>query len=155
VVIATIYGHTSGSVVNIDYEPFIGETNITVIVNDFGLGELADTVQFLLTIQGDLFLDEEPIPDKFSLGRAYPNPFNPVVTIPFTIEKPRDVSIHIYDISGRRVNTILQNQFLHPGLYHNNWDGSNDQSKNVATGTYIIQITSGTELLHQKITFIK
>ena len=154
-VTATIYGHTPGSVVNIEYEPFIGETNITVTVNDFGLGELADTVQFLLTVQGDLFLDDEPIPDKFSLGNAYPNPFNPVVTIPFTIEKPRDVSIHIFDISGRKINTILQNHFLHPGLYHKNWYGSNNQGRNVSTGTYIIQIASGTELHHQKITFIK
>jgi flagellar hook assembly protein FlgD len=102
-----------------------------------------------------LLLDNESVPEIYSLGHAYPNPFNPVVTIPFTIEKPRDVSIHIFDISGRRVNTILQNQFLPPGLYHKNWAGSNDQGRNVSTGTYIIQITSGTELLHQKITFIK
>jgi hypothetical protein len=154
-VTATIYGHTPGSVVNIEYEPFIGETNITVTVSDFGLGELADTVQFLLTVQGGLLLDDGPIPDKFSLGYAYPNPFNPVVTIPFTIDKPRDVSIHIFDISGRKVNTILQDQFLHPGLYHKNWNGCNYQGRHVSTGTYIIQIASETELHHQKITLIK
>ena len=140
---------------NIEYEPFIGESNITVTVSDFGLGELADTVQFLLTVQGDLLLDDGPIPDKFSLGHAYPNPFNPVVTIPFTIDKPRDVSIHIFDISGRKVNTILQDQFLHPGLYHKNWNGCNYQGRHVSTGTYIIQIASETELHHQKITLIK
>ena len=152
---ATIYGHTPGSVVNIEYEPFTGETNITVMVNDFGLGELADTVQFLLTVQGELFLDDEAIPDKFSLGQAYPNPFNPVVTIPFTIEKPRELSIHIFDISGRKINTILRNQFLHPGLYHKNWNGFNYQGRHVSTGTYIIQVASETELHHQKITLIK
>ena len=151
----TIYGHTPGSVVNIEYEPFIGETNITVTVSDFGLGELADTVQFLLTVQGDLLLDDGTIPDKFSLGHAYPNPFNPVVTIPFTIEKPRDVSIHIFDISGRKVSTIFQDQFFHPGLYHKNWKGFNYQGRHVSTGTYIIQIASETELHHQKITLIK
>ena len=154
-VTATIYGHTPGSVVNIEYEPFIGETNITVTVSDFGLGELADTVQFLLTVQGELFLDDEAIPDKFSLGQAYPNPFNPVVTIPFTIEKPRELSIHIFDISGRKINTILRKQFFHPGLYHKNWNGFNYQGRHVSTGTYIIRMVSETELHHQKITFVK
>ena len=154
-IVATVYGHTSGSVVNIDYEPFIGETNITVTVNDFGLGEMADSIQFLLTIQGDLSLESEPVPKKFFLGQAYPNPFNPFVTIPFAIEKPRDVSIHIFDISGRKINTIFQNQFLYPGLYHKKWDGTNENGENVSTGTYIIQIVSGTEMHNHKITFIK
>ena len=76
---ATIYGHTSGSLINIDYEPFIGTTSISVIVNDFGFGELSDTVQFSLQIQGELMSEEEPLPRLFQISNTYPNPFNPVI----------------------------------------------------------------------------
>mgnify|MGYP001157368313 FL=1 len=154
-VIATIYGHTPGSVVNIEYEPFIGETNIIVTVNDFGLGELADTVQFLLTIQGDLFLDEKPIPDKFSLGHAYPNPFNPVITIPFTIERLRNISILIFDIGGHLVKTLTQNETISPGNYQRVWNGTNNLGQTISSGTYFIQISSNHNIFHQKITYIK
>jgi len=154
-VVATIYGHTPGSVVNIEYEPFIGETNITVTVNDFGLGELADTVQFLLTIQGDLFLDDKPIPDKFSLGHAYPNPFNPVITIPFTIERLRNISILIFDIGGHLVKTLTQNETISPGNYQRVWNGTNNLGQTISSGTYFIQISSNHKVFHQKITYIK
>ena len=152
---STIYGHTSESVVNIEYEPFFGQTNISVIVNDFGLGELSDTVQFLLTIQEALALDDENIPYKFSLGAPYPNPFNPIVSIPFTLEKQRNISIHIFDISGRIINTIVQDQIFNSGNYQKKWDGSNYKGKPVSTGTYIIQIISESEFQNQKITYIK
>ena len=152
---STIYGHTSESVVNIEYEPFFGQTNISVIVNDFGLGELSDTVQFLLTIQEALALDDENIPYKFSLGAPYPNPFNPIVIIPFTLEKQRNISIHIFDISGRIINTIVQDQIFNSGNYQKKWDGSNYKGKPVSTGTYIIQIISESEFQNQKITYIK
>jgi hypothetical protein len=154
-VVATIYGHTPGSVVNIEYEPFIGETNITVTVNDFGLGELADTIQFLLTIQGDLFLDDKPIPDKFSLGHAYPNPFNPVITIPFTIERLRNISILIFDIGGHLVKTLTQNETISPGNYQRVWNGTNNLGQTISSGTYFIQISSNHKVFHQKITYIK
>jgi len=151
----TVYGQTSGSIVTIGYEPFLGETGITVIVNDFGLGELSDSVHFILTVQSDLSIADGSIPEKFSLGTAYPNPFNPLINIPFSIEKPRYLSIHIFDIAGRKVNTITTNQFFQAGIYKKIWDGYSHQGKNVSSGTYIIQITSEKNIYNQKITYIK
>ena len=46
-VIPNIYGHSSGSVVNIDYEPFIGTTEIEIIVNDFGIVNYRTQLPFL------------------------------------------------------------------------------------------------------------
>ena len=73
---ATIHGHTSGSVINIDYEPYVGTTEIEIVVNDFGIGELSDTASFYLTIGGNLANDMDTYPRNFELKNAYPNPFN-------------------------------------------------------------------------------
>ena len=67
--------------VSIDYEPFIGITEIEIIVNDFGIGELADTVHFTLTIEENLSNGKEIFPRRFELINAYPNPFNPSITL--------------------------------------------------------------------------
>ena len=152
---ATIYGHTSGSVVNIDYEPFIGTTNITVIVNDFGLGELSDTVQFSLQIQGELLADEEPLPRRFQISNAYPNPFNPVITIDFEIDRPRNVSMHLFDVRGRKIRTIFEDRTFQPGHFQEKWYGRNDGGIQVSNGVYMVQFISDNKRLERKITFIK
>ena len=152
---ATIYGHTSGSVVNIDYEPFIGTTNITVIVNDFGLGELSDTVQFSLQIQGELLADAEPLPRRFQISNAYPNPFNPVITIDFEIDRPRNVSMHLFDVRGRKIRTIFEDRTFQPGHFQEKWYGRNDGGIQVSNGVYMVQFISDNKRLERKITFIK
>ena len=117
-VVGTVYGHTSGSVINIDYEPFIGTSTITVIVNDFGLGELSDTTQFSLTIANDLLTKSNLIPKEFKINRLYPNPFNPIININFDIDKPRNVSISIVDIVGREIKNILKNKLMNTGNFN-------------------------------------
>ena len=152
---STLYGHTSGSLVLLDYEPFIGTSTISVIVNDFGLGELADTIQFQLTILDGLDILSNSIPDKFSLGESYPNPFNPQINIPFTIEKTRTISIFIYDIGGHLVKTLIQNKLISPGYHQQIWNGTNTLGQAISSGTYIIQISSNQKIFNQKVTYIK
>ena len=102
---ATIHGHSSGSVINIDYEPYVGTTEIEIIVNDFGIGELSDTASFYLTIEENLANDIDIYPRNFELKTAYPNPFNPTITIEFEIERQRNVSAFVYNINGEKVKT--------------------------------------------------
>ncbi len=66
------------------------------------------------------------IPKQFSLSQNYPNPFNPTTKIQFSISpsKGMDVKLIIYDVLGREVATLV-NQQLKPGSYEVEWDGSN------------------------------
>jgi len=79
------------------------------------------------------------IPNEYSLGQNYPNPFNPVTKIKFDIpllpakpqawrgvdaEGRRGVSIIIYDILGREIE-VLVNEQLNPGSYEIDFDGTN------------------------------
>ena len=154
-IIPTIHGHTPGSVINIDYEPYIGTTEIEIIVNDFGIGELSDTVSFSLTIEQNLANDMDTYPRNFELKNAYPNPFNPTVTIEFEIEKKRKVSAYIYNINGEKVKTLFKNQNFNVGHHSMKWHSTNDLGYKVSNGIYFIQMISENTLLKRKIIFVK
>jgi hypothetical protein len=69
------------------------------------------------------------ITDKFILSQNYPNPFNPATKIRFDIpsfvkSQTSNVKLMIYDILGREVITLV-NQQLQPGTYEVTWDASN------------------------------
>lgn len=73
------------------------------------------------------------IPDKSSLGMAYPNPFNPVTLIPLQLSEPSDVSLRVYDTTGRLVATLSSGIRLPAGQHAFQWDASG-----FASGVYFL-----------------
>jgi uncharacterized delta-60 repeat protein len=74
------------------------------------------------------------IPDNFMLSQNYPNPFNPVTNIKFGIPKAGNVRLIIYDINGREVNRLI-NQNLNAGYYTADFNASN-----LASGVYFYRL---------------
>jgi len=70
----------------------------------------------------------------FKLMQAYPNPFNPTANIPFDLGRPYHVKLVVYDVNGRVVTTLVD-QNLTPGHYSYQFNGVN-----LASGTYYYQI---------------
>jgi photosystem II stability/assembly factor-like uncharacterized protein len=64
------------------------------------------------------------IPSSFSLQQNYPNPFNPTTNIKFAIPKNEFVKITVFDILGKELETLVNEQ-LQPGTYETNWNASN------------------------------
>ena len=58
--------------------------------------------------------------DDFILETAYPNPFNPSVTIPFILHKDADVRLSIYDLRGELVD-VLSDGYRNSGVYTIQW----------------------------------
>ena len=79
----------------------------------------------------------QDIPSSYALSQNYPNPFNPSTTINFSIPANRFVSLKIYDIIGREIATLV-NQNLSPGYYTVRWNASGYSS-----GVYFYQLRSG------------
>jgi len=77
------------------------------------------------------------VPARYELMQNYPNPFNPKTDIRFQISDFGFATLKIYDILGREVTTLL-NENLHPGTYHITWDASAQPS-----GVYYYRLTSG------------
>jgi flagellar hook assembly protein FlgD len=67
------------------------------------------------------------MPTEFSLSPAYPNPFNPVTTLSFALPKESDVSILIYNIQGRLVETLTDSK-LEIGYHSVIWNANHHAS---------------------------
>ncbi len=86
-------------------------------------------------------------PAENALLANYPNPFNPETWIPYQLAKDSEVSIRIYDTTGRVVRT-LQLGHQAAGFYTDRsrsayWDGRNALGEPVASGVYFYTLTAG------------
>ena len=73
------------------------------------------------------------IPGEFALKHNYPNPFNPMTTIPFDLPEASRVQIHIYDLSGRQVAVVASGQYS-AGSHMVTFNGSS-----LPSGIYLIR----------------
>ncbi len=92
------------------------------------------------------------MPQSFSLSPAYPNPFNPVTTIQFTlpmVETWHAVSLQIYDISGILIETLMDEQLI-PGQHTVTWNGTGFSS-----GVYFLKLEAGSFSQVEKLMLIK
>jgi len=86
---------------------------------------------------------------QFKLSHNYPNPFNAMTQIQFTVPRQAHVTLKIYDILGREVATLV-NEIKGVGSYTAVWDG-----QNMASGIYYYQLTSVGYSLSRKMNLIK
>ena len=87
------------------------------------------------------------IPEESALLPNYPNPFNPETWIPYQLASPAEVTLTLYDVTGRVVRTLhLGHQAA--GMYRSKsraayWDGRNAQGEPVASGIYFYTLVAG------------
>jgi hypothetical protein len=74
----------------------------------------------------------EELPESFTMSQNYPNPFNPTTTIHYELAEQAKVSITVFDILGRKVETLINENGVRPGYYRLNWNASP-----YASGMYI------------------
>lgn len=91
-------------------------------------------------------------PATFSLDQNYPNPFNPTTRIDFQISEPVLVSISVYDMTGRKVRSLM-NSIQQSGTHSVVWDGRDDVGQVVASGVYVYQMKAGNFVDSQKMVF--
>ena len=96
----------------------------------------------------------DEIPLTYSLSNAYPNPFNPTTTIEFDIPKAENISLAIYDISGRKINEIVNGNYT-PGKYSVVWDSKDMYGKEVSSGLYIYQFISSEKNISKKLILLR
>ena len=82
-------------------------------------------------------LKNKNIPLEHSLSQNYPNPFNPITRIDFDISKKGFVSLKVYDILGREVQTLVNEEKV-AGSYSVDFNGSD-----LTSGVYFYKLTSG------------
>ena len=81
----------------------------------------------------------EETPESFALEANYPNPFNPVTVIPFSVPEQSHVRLEVYDILGRRV-AVLADRTFETGRHETSWDASQ-----MSSSLYIVRMSVTTE----------
>lgn len=81
--------------------------------------------------------DQQMISSAFQLYQNFPNPFNPTTTIEFSIPQSGMVTMTIYDVLGREVETIL-NEYRNTGYHNLRWNATN-----ISSGIYFVRMQSG------------
>lgn len=89
-------------------------------------------------------------PKKIQLYQNYPNPFNPSTTISFSLAETQRISLKVYSIAGREIQTIADGSFP-AGIHQINFDASS-----FASGIYFYKLeTAEGNILTQKMTLLK
>ena len=81
-------------------------------------------------------------PVHLNLGPNYPNPFNPITTIPFELDRSALVQLAVYGADGRLVKVLIA-AGRSPGAHTVVWDGRDATGRVVSAGTYFYRLTSG------------
>ncbi|KAF0152271.1 MAG: Cna B domain protein [Ignavibacteria bacterium] len=94
-------------------------------------------------------VSDNELPKQFQLSQNYPNPFNPTTTIKYNLPNAGLVKITIYDILGREVR-VLVNEEKNPGVYEVKFD-----AKNLASGVYIYTVKANSFFSSKKMLLTK
>lgn len=95
------------------------------------------------------------VPSDFELSQNFPNPFNPTTSIRYGLPTDEKVSIRIYDILGREVTRLLQDEQQKAGFHVVNWNARDKSGLPVASGLYIYRLTAGKFTKARKMLLVK
>lgn len=110
---------------------------------------------FVIAAPGATGVGDQPVPAEFALHANIPNPFNPVTTIGYDVPAGgADVTIAVYDVSGRRVRTLVS-QRREAGRYTARWNGEDDRGARAASGVYFYRMNAGGFVETRKMVLLK
>ncbi len=89
-----------------------------------------------------VFPPSEPLNLVFDyrLFQNYPNPFNNITRIKFDLPVSQSVTLSVYDMLGRRIRTLINNNILSAGNQFVDWNGQNDFGATVPSGVYFYRL---------------
>ena len=107
-------------------------------------------------IYNELIINEQEnlIPIQYALHQNYPNPFNPITTISYDIPKHSYVSIIIYDMMGREITRLVE-QNQSSGFKSVLWNATDKYGKKVSAGLYLYKIQTGEYIDTKKMILLK
>jgi hypothetical protein len=105
--------------------------------------------RFAITVSLLTGIEEQTAPPHFSLAQNFPNPFNPMTMIEYTVPAPGKHTLTVFDMSGREVKTLV-NDFQDPGAYRMAFNGSG-----LASGVFLCRLTTDSQTAIRKLVLLK
>lgn len=133
----------------IDFFEWEGEIYLDLSPDDYyGLAPDMGTYEWDGTQQ-----NEELIMCNYELAN-YPNPFNPVTNISFSIPEDSKVELSIYNVKGQKVRTLVNNK-IDKGIYQITWNSKDDSGKTAASGIYFYKLKTSKKEIMKKMLLLK
>ncbi len=98
--------------------------------------------------------EDETLRYRFALHQVRPNPVRDLARVTFSVPEKAPVRLEVYDISGRRVATLLQ-KTLEPGVHTLTWNGTNDHGQKVPAGVYFLKLRQGEHRAFQRLVLVR
>ncbi len=98
--------------------------------------------------------EESATPKYFELFQNHPNPFNSETVIRFSLSKPAEVTLVIYNTLGQKVKTLMQG-YLKAGTTSVNWDGKDQKGNTVSSGIYLYELKAGNQTESKRMVLLK
>jgi len=98
--------------------------------------------------------DTPELPETGLFAHAYPNPFNPGVTIEYRLPRAGRVDVSIFTVRGELVR-VLRDREAPEGVGTVEWDGTSDDGRRVDSGVYLFRVSSGGMTTSGKVTLLK
>jgi hypothetical protein len=92
---------------------------------------------------------------KNELSHAYPNPFNPMTRIAYSVKEAGPVTIEVYNVAGRVVRTLLDTEVDAGASGYVVWDGTSDSGDRCASGVYFYRIAAPGYTASRKMIMLK
>lgn len=131
-----------------------GYTDSTMVYSEAFFNFIKNSMIWFGIEVGIKEVNNDLIPEEFSLSQNYPNPFNPVTNITYNISKAVDVNITVYSITGEKVATLVNGK-RPAGSYTITWDGLNNANSKIASGIYFYTINAGDFTATKKMVLLK
>lgn len=123
----------------------IDDGSITITANSTPNSEIAIPLTFLVWCgTGVDNRDKISFPETISIGSAYPNPFNPRVSLEYHLSQSNPVNISVYNLRGELVSASSLGM-LSPGAHTYTWDGFTSEGMDCPSGIYHIRIEAGSD----------
>ena len=149
--------------------PAMGYSELDINTEGYFLGGDVPTFKLLKNTSGELIelsgiipewstngfylinklVEVKSVPEEFGLDEAYPNPFNPVTTISFKLPIDSQVSVQVYNLQGRLIQSLVD-QNLQAGYHSVMWNADAHSS-----GMYFVKMIAGDQVSTQKLLLVK
>jgi len=139
-----------GDYINIDYSG----NKIVPVWTDLRLGgDNQEIFSSVIDLSVGIKVISSEVPERVELMQNYPNPFNPSTNIGFKLIKEGFVTIKIYNIQGKEIETLV-NGNLKAGIYECKFPGR-QLSKSLSSGIYFYTLTYDNNIISAKTMVLK
>ena len=109
---------------------------------------------YMIEHDGSLSIEKSVEPKRFSLSQNFPNPFNPITHLNYTLVNPGIIHLAIYDVLGKQIYTI-HDGYQRQGGHNVQWTGVNQNGNQVPSGVYFFKLETKSNTITKKMVLTK